>query len=83
MRRYGVLHEARRARSDSGGTAGVLDWRESRGASASRRNIAHARGVEYDGTKVFQAAGIGQSVRLESSFEHGYEDGFKKTHPLQ
>lgn len=66
VRRDGVLHEARRARAHSGRTAGVLDRRESGRTSAARRKIADARGIEHDGPKVFRAARIGQSVRLES-----------------
>jgi len=59
------LYATRRAWPHSGRTAGVLDWRESGRASAARRKIANGRGVEHDGQDVFQAVGIGQSVRLE------------------
>ena len=41
------------------GATGVLDRGESRGTSAARCKVAHARGVEHDGPEIFQAAGIG------------------------
>jgi hypothetical protein len=35
------------------------DWRESWGASATRRKIAHACGIKHNRPEIFQAARIG------------------------
>jgi hypothetical protein len=81
VRYDGVLYEARRTRPQFGGTAGVLDRRESGTASAARRKVTYGGGVEYDGSEVFEQHGSGNKQDWDLAFEHGYEDGFKKTHP--
>ena len=80
VRHYGVLHASRRTRPHIGGTASILDRRESGRASAARRKIAHARGLNMIAQKFFEQHGSGNKQVWDLAFEHGYEDGFKKTH---
>ena len=54
---------------------------EKAGEQAPRRKIADACGIEHDGPKIFSATGTGNQSDWNLAFEHGYEDGFNKTHP--
>ena len=83
VRRDRVLREARRARAHSGGTAGVLDRRESRRASGARCKIAHAAAMNMMAQKYFEQHGSSNKQDWDLAFEHGYEDGFRKTHPQE
>jgi hypothetical protein len=40
-------------------------------------------GLNMMAQKYFEKHGSGNKQDLDLAFEHGYEDGFKKTHPAE